>query len=188
MSETIKYTCSCCGKEHEEWPSLAYASPTNYNMLSENEKQDIAELDSDFCVIHHANQTDRFIRCVLTQKVIDHCDNLEYGLWVSLSEKSFKNYSENFNNDNHETSYFGWLSNDLPDYEFNERIPTTVLTKTGNQRPEIIPHQGNEHPFVKDYYNGITKTEAERRIKAMLGIIDNRDSKINENKPWWKLW
>lgn len=26
MTETIKYTCSCCGKEHEEWPALVYVS------------------------------------------------------------------------------------------------------------------------------------------------------------------
>jgi hypothetical protein len=27
MTETIKYTCSCCGEEHEEWPALVYISP-----------------------------------------------------------------------------------------------------------------------------------------------------------------
>ena len=171
MSETIKYTCSNCGQEHEEWPALSYISPTIYNALSEKDKQKIAQLDSDFCAINNPNQTDRFIRCTLTQKVIDHCENLEYGLWVSLSEKSFQDYSDNFDNENHETGYFGWLSNDLPDYEFKESIPTNVYTRSGYQRPEIIPHKDFDHPFVWDYYNGITKTEAERRIKSMLKNI-----------------
>jgi hypothetical protein len=31
MSEQIKYTCSNCGKEHEQWPALTYISPTNYD-------------------------------------------------------------------------------------------------------------------------------------------------------------
>lgn len=66
------------------------------------------------------------------------------------------------------TSYFGWLSNQLPDYDDMTKIPTTVYTKTGNDRPEIIPHNDFDHQFVRDYYNGITKQEAERRIKEML--------------------
>jgi hypothetical protein len=104
----------------------------------------------------------------LTQKVTDHCEDLEYGLWVSLSEKSFQDYSDNFKNENHETKYFGWLCSALPDYDFKESIPTTVFTRTGNHRPEIVPHQDFDHQFVKDYYNGITKIEPERRIKEML--------------------
>ena len=189
MTETIKYTCSCCGKDHQKWPALVYTSPTNYDTLSEDDKKNIGELNNDFCIITHSDQTDRFIRCTMTQKVIDHCEDLEYGLWVSLSEKSFQDYSDNFRNENHQTEYFGWLSNDLPYYDFIEgSIPTTIFTKSGNNRPEILPHQHFDHPFVNDYYNGITKAEAERRIQEMLKIINNRDSNPQQTKPWWKLW
>jgi hypothetical protein len=163
-----KYICSSCGQEHEEWPALAYISPTAYDNLTDDEKQNIGELTGDFCIIRYLDQTDRFIRCTLTQKVTDHCEDLEYGLWVSLSEKSFQDYSDNFKNENHETKYFGWLCSALPDCDFKESIPTTVFIRTGNHRPEIVPHQDFDHQFVKDYYNGITKIEAERRIKEML--------------------
>ena len=175
MNEQIKYICSCCGKEHEEWPAITYPSPTAYLVLPEKVKQNIAELNSDFCVITHPEQIDRFIRCTLTQKVIDHCEDLSYGLWVSLSEKSFDDYSDNFSNENYETKYFGWLSNDLPDYDFKVSIPMTVFTRLGNQRPNIVPHQDFDHPFVKDYYSGITKAEAEKRIRKLLKIDDDHD-------------
>jgi hypothetical protein len=175
MPSTIKYVCSSCGKEHEEWPALTFTSPDNYEYLSEEDKQNIAELDADFCIIRHADQIDRFIRVTLTQKLIDHCEDLEYGLWVSVSEKSFQDYYENFHNENHVTKYFGWLCNEIPGYEFNESMPTTVFTRTGDQRPEIVPHQDFNHPFVHDYYNGITKDEAESRIKEMLKIV-NKDN------------
>jgi hypothetical protein len=171
----FKYVCDFCGKEHEEWPALAYSSPTNYNNLSEEDKKTIAELKNDFCIIRHPDQTDRFIRCTLTQKVNDNCQDLEYGLWVSLSEKSFKDYSEHFNDENHETSYFGWLSNQLPDYSFEDSIPTTVFTRTGNKRPEIVPHKDFDHVFVEDYYEGITKQEAERRISEMIKITQSSE-------------
>jgi hypothetical protein len=51
---------------------------------------------------------------------------------------------------------------------FQKSVPTTVVTKSGNDRPEIFPHQDFDHPFVKDYYEGITKEEAEKRIQGML--------------------
>jgi hypothetical protein len=188
MGQLIKYTCSCCGKEHTEWPSLTFDSPMNYNILSEEDKQSIGQLDSDFCVIRHKDQTDRFIRCTLTQKIVDHCENLEYGLWVSLSEKSFQDYSDNYENENHETQYFGWLCNDIPGYDFEQSVPTTVYTRLGNQRPEIVPHNDFDHPFIRDYYEGITKAEAERRILEMLKTIEERDKPHKTQKPWWKLW
>ncbi|MDA6068921.1 DUF2199 domain-containing protein [Flavobacterium sp. AC] len=169
MNDTIKFICDCCGKEHESWPAITYNSPYSYSNLSPQEKEEIAVIDQDFCVVKYAdNDIDRFIRVVLVQKVKDHCENLEYGFWVSLSEKSFDDYLENFDNENHETQYFGWLSSYIPEYEFPESITTTVITKTGNDRPEIFPHKDSEHPFVKDYYDGITKEEAQKRIKSMM--------------------
>lgn len=167
--KNIKFICDCCGKEHESWPALTYNSPSSYYNLSTQEKEEIAVIDQDFCVIRYADDDiDRFVRVVMIQKVNDHCDNLEYGFWVSLSEKSFKDYLENFDNENHETQYFGWLCNYISQYKFPDSIPTTVVTKTGNERPEIFPHQDFDHPFVKDYYEGITKEEAEKRIQEML--------------------
>lgn len=131
-------------------------------------EKELGQLNSDFCVIVYPDQTDRFIRCTLTQKVTDYCENIEYGIWVSLSEKSYNDYSDNFDKDNHLTEYFGWLCSSIPDYDDTLGIPTTVKTRPGNNRPEVIPHQDFDHPFVRDYYNGITKKEAEKRIKDML--------------------
>lgn len=172
----MKYKCTNCGQEHDEWPALTFYTPTPYHDLTEKEKTTLGEISSDFCVITNPEQTDRFIRCTLTQKVIDHCENLEYGIWVSLSEKSYQDYADNFNNDNHETQYFGWLCSRIPEYQDTMNIPTTVKTKTGNNRPEVIPHDDFDHPFVRDYYNGITKEEAEKRIKSMLKNIGQLDN------------
>lgn len=163
-----RFKCSECGEIHEEWPALTFNSPTNYLDLTDWEKENIAKINLDFCTINHEEQTDRFIRVTLFQKVIDFPHTLHYGIWVSLSEKSFDDYSANFKNENHETQYFGWLCNNIPEYEQTLAIPTTVFTKKGNNRPEIVPHQDFDHPFVLDYYNGITKNEAEKRIKQMM--------------------
>lgn len=164
----MKYKCTSCGQEHESWPALTYSSPSQYNDLTQEEKNTVAELSSDFCIINDPDQTDYFIRCTLTQKVVDHCEELDYGIWVSLSEKSYINYRDNYLNPDHLTQYFGWFCNRIFGYDDTLSIPTTVRTKAGNSRPQIIPHEDFDHPFVFDYYNGITKLEAERRIQNML--------------------
>ena len=45
------------------------------------------------------------------------------------------------------------------------------MTRKNGFRPELFPHQSFEHPFVKDYYSGISKKEAEKRISEMLKIV-----------------
>lgn len=167
-NKSTEFKCSECGQVHSEWPALTFKSPANYDYLSEKEKAEIGKLDTDFCEIHYEDQIDRFIRVTLTQKVIDACENLEYGLWVSLSEKNYSDYKDNFNNPNHETGYFGWLCSNISEYGNTLSIPCDVMTKNGNDRPEIFPHKGFDHPFVRDYYNGILKNEAENRITEMI--------------------
>ncbi|EDP95110.1 DUF2199 domain-containing protein [Kordia algicida OT-1] len=166
-----QYSCSQCGEVHQQWPALAFVSPENYHNLSKSQKKEIATLSDDFCIIQYETETNYFIRVVLKQKIIDYDVFLEYGLWVSLSEKSFRDYSDNFKNKQHETGYFGWLCNELPAYENMINIPMNVLIKKGNKRPEIFPHDDFEHPFVKDFYNGITNAEAEHRIHAMYDAL-----------------
>jgi hypothetical protein len=188
MNQIIKFKCSCCGEIHEEWPALTFNSPDHFNCLSDLDKEKMGSLDSDFCTIAHNDQVDRFIRCILIQKVYDHCEDLDYGLWVSLSERSFLDYEKNFKKESEETGYFGWLCNDIVDYEFMDSIPMDVITRSNGQRPELIPHESFDHPFVKDYYNGISKKEAEKRILNMLKIFKNNEKETKEVKKWWKIW
>lgn len=163
----MKYICQCCGEEKEDWPAIAFSAPSPYFHLTEEELEH-SELTSDTCIINYPDHTNYFIRVVLVQEVDDSCPDLEYGVWVSLSEKSFNNYIENYDDKNFEGGCFGWLSNYIPDYEFDEAIPTDVFIDNKIGRPFIYPHESCEHPFVKDFYSGISKEEAEKRIDVVL--------------------
>jgi hypothetical protein len=63
----MRYTCSSCGKEHEDLPAIAFDAPSYYYDLSDEEKETIAEFTNDFCIIKDEDQTDRFIRAILFQ-------------------------------------------------------------------------------------------------------------------------
>ncbi|WP_130734663.1 DUF2199 domain-containing protein [Flavobacterium sp. J27] len=170
------FICVTCGKIHADWPALTFTSPANYDCLSERDKSELGKLETDFCEIRYENQKDRFIRVTLHQKIKDACEHLHYGLWVSLSDKNYFDYQENFENEKHETGYFGWLCNNIPEYENTQLIPCDVYTKSGNRRPEIFPHHDFDHPFVRDFYNGISKKDAEKRIFDMMKRSENNCS------------
>jgi hypothetical protein len=65
-----------------------------------------------------------------------------------------------------------------------------VVTRNGGLRPELFPHDSFDHPFVIDYYNGISKLEAERRISEMIeNVGDIPNEKVDvEIKKWWQIW
>ncbi len=163
-------TCPQCGATHDDWPSLAFPSPHAYYCLTDQEKADLATLDEDFCVITYPDQTDCFIRVVLRQKVIGSCQDLEYGLWVSLSEKSFNNYQANFHEGTPEPGYFGWLNSWIPGYANTVGLKTDVVTQPDGKRPIIELHQAEyeRHDFARDWFDGVMVEEAERRVQAML--------------------
>jgi hypothetical protein len=165
----MKYTCENCGQEHESWPALTFNAPLYYDTLSDEEKETIATIDSNFCTIKGTDQTDRFIKVTLVQSITDHCEDLAYDAWVSLSETSFNSYAETYKSEAQDEGYFGFLSNRIPGYPDTLNIHMDVYPQAGNQRPIIEPHEDFDHPFVRDYYKGISKAEAELRIKAMMG-------------------
>ena len=63
--------------------------------LTEVEKKN-SELNSNFYTINYSDQTDRFIRRILIQKLEDSCQSLHYGIWISIKEEDYKEYFENF--------------------------------------------------------------------------------------------
>ena len=164
----FEFKCSQCGEFHKDWPAIAYDAPWQYHTLTEQEKDEIAHLRSDMCIINWDDQTDRFIRTVLQMPVNDFELTLEYGVWVSVSEQSFKNYDENFDRTDYEAGCFGWLCSKLEGYKDTLQIPTDVIINAGSQRPILQLHKNHEHPLVADFYQGISKEEAEHRIHQIM--------------------
>lgn len=167
----MKYKCAECGKMHEGWPAIAYITPHYYDILSDEDKElYVKELNDDFCVIEHEDQTDYFIRAILLLEVKGNCQPLNYGIWVSLSASSFEDYNEHFFTEDYDATYFGYISSNIPGYNNILHTKANVVYTGGRQRPEVIPHDNQtDNDFTLDYYNGITIKEAEKRINAAKG-------------------
>ncbi len=163
------YKCPKCNKVHQELPALGFDEPHHYGLLSDEEKKSIAEISSDFCIIHHPEQTDRFIRTYLKMHINDACQDFEYGIWVSVSKKTFNEYSEDFDLQKGGKSYFGRISNEIQDYsESTIGLHVNIETQSNGIRPEVIPYK-SDHMLVQEWEQGITIEEVRKRIDRLTG-------------------
>lgn len=159
--------CKKCGEVHDPLPSLGFNEPYYYNLLNKVDKKQLAELSSDFCIIKYPEQTDRFIRTYMRMQINDACDDLDYGIWVSVSEKTFNEYKSEFHHNTEGRTYFGRICNDIPDYkETTLGLHVNIVTKPDGSRPEIIPHVA-DHQLIIDYEQGLTLHEVQERINRI---------------------
>ncbi|WP_159017778.1 DUF2199 domain-containing protein [Algibacter sp. L3A6] len=167
-NKSTEFRCSTCGEVHDELPALGFKTPFHYDILNDKEKTEIVEIDDDFCVIKHPDQTDRFIRTTLRMQINDACEDLDYGIWVSLSEKSFNEYKSEFKDNTDGKTYYGTICNEIPDYEESTLgLHVNVVTKSNGIRPEIIPHK-SEHKLISDWKKGILIEDAKNRVEKTI--------------------
>lgn len=166
MASIFSFTCSCCGKVHEGAPGFSYAAPQPFEELPELEKQK-AHLDTDTCWYQEGEEIHRFIRVCLEIPIHGFTDPFIWGVWVSLSEKSFNRYLETWKDPVESDSYFGWLCNGLPFYPDTRALKTNVRPRRGGIRP-FVELQPSEHALVQDYLNGISVARAQEIAEQVM--------------------
>jgi hypothetical protein len=138
--------------------------PDQYASLSDEQRASMGKIDSDFCMITHDEGTDYFVRAVLEVPIHGVEEPFLWGLWVSLSENSFRRYVETYDAPVEGDGFFGWVCNAIPAYPLGESRPADVLVQLGGQRPKIVLHRGEPEndQLVIDQLNGITIARAQQ--------------------------
>ena len=151
----MRWRCSVCGEEHEGLPlDWAYDKPAHWD--GKRNRKD--KLTADLCTwVDDAGELSYFIRGVLHVPVPELGDTLRYGVWSSLSQKSYERVLELWDDPRRteEPPYFGWLSNSLPGYPETLNLPCDVVTDELDLRPTIVLHDG-DHPLVQQQRDGIS--------------------------------
>ena len=153
----LRYHCKTCGREHEGLPDIGFASPIYFEQIPKKERKQRAVLTTDTCVI---DGRDFFIRCCLPIPIKLTSVSFVWGVWVSLSEKNFQRYVELFKADppDGEGPYFGWLSNQLPEYPDTLNLKARVQLQKNNNRP-LVELEPTDHPLAIHQRDGIPLPE-----------------------------
>jgi hypothetical protein len=152
----MDYTCSICGKTHDELPDIGADKPDHYWGVPEQERDKRVVLTSDTCVI---DDESFFIRSVIEIPIHDSPERFGFGVWVSQKKENFITYQNNFSSDQI-GPFFGWLCTNIRYYqEQTSSLKTRVHFKGDNLRP-YIELEPTEHPLAVDQRNGISLKRA----------------------------
>ena len=164
MAAIFAFKCTCCGDIHEGSPSVAFRMPDQYACLSEEQRAEMGRISSDFCTITDEEGTDCFIRAMLEVPILGVEEPFLWGVWVSLSEKSFRLYVETYDEPVEGDGFFGWVCNAIPAYPFEGSRPADVFVQLGGQRPKVVLHRGDPEndPLVTDQVHGISVARAQQ--------------------------
>ncbi len=147
------WRCGTCGAWHIGLP-LDYGCdrPFAYEQLSQEERER-AFLSSDICVVEEREWY--FLRGVIEIPIVGFQDHFRWGVWVSVSDKSFKICMDHWDDPESESRppLFGWLQSRLPLYPGTLNLKTNVHLRH-ELRPgiELGP---TEHPLAVEQRNGI---------------------------------
>lgn len=170
MAAIFAFKCTFCGQMHEGSPSIAFKAPDHYACLSEEQKASMGKLSSDFCTVTNSEKTDYFIRAVLEVPIHGVDEPFLWGVWVSVSEKSFKRYWDTYEDPQEGEGFFGWVCNEIPVYPCSASRPADVVLQGDNQRPKVVLHRGvaEEDLLVIDQANGISMERAQQLAEKAL--------------------
>jgi hypothetical protein len=159
------WTCSCCGKQFNELPlDIGCDAPDPWLSLKATEREMRGYINRNFCVI---DKEDFFVRGCLDVPIIGHDDVFSWGVWVSVSKKSFDKIVELWGNKHrgNEGPFFGWLCNDIKIYPETFNLKTNVQLRDNGLRP-FIELEPTDHPLAIEQRNGIKLKRVEEIVAA----------------------
>jgi hypothetical protein len=165
----FEFDCASCGERHVGVPALGYDAPAPYDELDDEARRTRATKTSETCVIEAEDRTHRFVRAVLEIPIHGCDDVVSYGVWVSLSEKSFAEYHA-VSDEDVETGWFGWLCNRLHGYPDTFSLATDVVHAGPGKRPFVYVQSGDQesHPLFVDQRQGLTPERARAIVTELL--------------------
>ena len=160
------FWCSCCGQWHDEMPmDFVYPPPQSLVGTRENPLPG-ATITSDWCI---TGDREYLVRCCLNLPVIDGPRAFSYGVWSSVSEKSFHRIMELWNDARcaEELPYFSYLLINIGGYPKTWGLEATLVTHSVTDRP-LLYLAPSDHPLAVEQREGITIARAQEIAEQML--------------------
>jgi hypothetical protein len=165
----MDFICRTCGKRHDASEiSFGADAPVQWDLISDHERAE-GELGEEQCVFKADGQRHFFVRACLDVSIKGTGRSFTWGVWVSLSEKSFLEMSEHWE-DALRTNfgpYFGWLCTKIPEYPDTMFLKTMVYQREVGQRP-IVKLEETDHALSVDQRNGVDPSRMQEIISKVL--------------------
>jgi hypothetical protein len=170
----FEFHCKGCGQVHHGMPALDAAAPLSYYLVPNDEREARCQLDSDACII---DESMYFVRGCLEIPVHGESEPFSWGVWVSLSEQSFRQWVECYESEkrSHIGPFFGWLNAALKPYPDTASLKTHVYLRDGFIRP-FIELEPTDHPLAVEQREGISV----QRVAELYALVVHGDHVAEE--------
>ncbi len=147
------FKCATCEEMHRGMPSFGAHEPAHYWSIPEAERAARCELTSDFARIDEHF----FAHGCLEIPVHGTNEVFVWGVWVSLSEASAKQFLATYHDArrSHVGPFFGWLNSSLAPYPETMNLKTQLHLRNDGLRP-YIEVEPTDHPLAVEQRNGIS--------------------------------
>jgi hypothetical protein len=165
----MKFTCATCGEEHDLGEmSFGFECPLQWDVLPASDRE-TSELTADQCIIRARSETHYFVRACLEIPLIGADQLFGWGVWVSLSERSFTEMADNWDNPQRDKlgPYFGWLCTRIPGYPDTIFLRTMIHNRGVGLRP-LAELEPTEHPLSQHQHNGMPFQEMQDMAVRLL--------------------
>lgn len=162
---SFRFKCATCDEIHEGIPSFGADAPLSYYAVPEAERATRCSLSTNDCVI---DEEFFFVRGSIEIPVHGQQDSFSWGVWVSLSEKSYLTWREYFDQEerSHIGPFFGWLNASLLPYPDTLNLKTSVHLRDHGIRPSI-ELEPTDHPLALEQREGIS----EKRLAEIYSLM-----------------
>ena len=162
------WICGCCGKQFHTLPmDYACAVPDPWLDIPEEQRGRRGRIDSDVCVI---DRKEFYIRSCLEIPVIGVEDKFAWGVWGSVSKRSYERIVELWHSAaaQDEPPFFAWLCNNISIYPATFGLKANLHLRNGGIRP-FIELEPTDHPLALEQRQGISIKRVEEIAAKMQG-------------------
>lgn len=171
----IDYDCAGCGHRHEgadgtvanPWPLIEFTRPEAYLRMTPWEQLTRTRSTEELCLIENGGAVDCYLTGYLSLPVLGEAALLVYMPWVRVSENDYQDLVEHWEHPHFRGDYPGTLASVLPGCENSLSVPVRVIAP-GRMAPLIVPEETSGHALVREEQEGISRQEAELRLRSML--------------------
>lgn len=172
----IDYDCGGCGRRHEgtdgseanPWPLIEFIRPEAFLRMSSWDQLLRSRSTDELCLIDNGRTVDCYLTGYLSLPVAGEegvC--LVHQAWAQVSENDYLDLVENWEHPLFRGDFHGTLASLLPGHADSLSVPVRVAAP-GRLPPVITPAEGTGHALQREAQEGVSRQEAELRIRSTL--------------------
>ena len=176
----MRFTCATCGAEHDiDEISFGTDAPVQWNLLSDDERSR-SLLTGEQCEIESHEGRSFYVRACLEIPIRGTDRAFTWGVWCSLSEKSYVQISEHWDDAARLSigPHFGWLCTKIPGYPDTVFLKTMVHQRDVGVRP-LVELEATDHPLAIDQREGIDEERLKQMVVELLHQNGQQDAPPN---------